>query len=569
MSLIIALGIWIYRSPLSTIYKVKYIHGADEIIIQTYRKGDVINFPEAPIKSGYNFIGWSLDQDFDEVLTQQIVVNQELTLYAQWQEKSYTLNYNGQDINITVNHQFVTSDDKLIITYNDKQTIINNPSLVGKEFVKWQIYDGNDYFDIDQLTIAEVSSTKLSLVPLFNESMISFEICGNNDYYEIQNLSHTQNITYSHTLKFDIILNENVSKSNVNITTSSGIASLNRNGTLINVKITDFSENFVININNITINEYNIDIDNNGETISYRQHHGEIINLPKLTLPGYKLLGFKDSQGRLYLDDYIVTGNLSLSAIWEEEVYTISFPKSNGMYLISLNKERLASNKVITKKYNDSIEFSITLSTAYNNSNYVVYASTQDGDVLPTSQEGNVFTFANISSDMQIVIDNVTLNTYSVSIDGTHYGDFGYGSWIFVDGENISIKDVTTNITTSAKTLIDDTNFGGWICNNSIVINCIVQDIADSQGNITINGNYSKKIAKINLIANGGVIETTEVLIVEGEDFDLPTPTKYGYTFVGWYTKLVEVNTIVDQDLSILFTEITDFQITLYAGWTK
>ena len=170
---------------------------------------------------------------------------------------------------------------------------------------------------------------------------------------------------------------------------------------------------------------------------------------------------------------------------------------------------------------------------------------------------------------MEFVVENITLNCYSITVGGTNYGEFGYGSWIYVDGDEILIKNISTNEEVKVKTLISDDNFGGWFCNNHILVNCIVQDIADDGQSINIQGNYSKKVARIKLIPNGGNLEEAEIIVVEGQELTLPIPTKFGYKFVGWFVKLIEVNTIVDESLSVRFNQIDNVYMVLYAGWTK
>ena len=174
-----------------------------------------------------------------------------------------------------------------------------------------------------------------------------------------------------------------------------------------------------------------------------------------------------------------------------------------------------------------------------------------------------------ICSDMEIIVDNINLNSYSVIVDGVNYGDYGYGSWIYVDGDEITIKNILTNEEVKISSLFDDDMFGGWICGEQILVNCIVQDVADDSSVINVEGNYSKKVAKVRLVPNGGSLEETELIIVEGQDFSFPTPIKYGYKFVGWFVKLIEVNTLVDEGLSVKFSTINEVYMVLYAGWTK
>jgi len=238
------------------------------------------------------------------------------------------------------------------------------------------------------------------------------------------------------------------------------------------------------------------------------------------------------------------------------------------MFIIKHNGELLTTNKIINKTYNETLEFEIVLSQAYSNSNIMVYALKNNTNIYPEIIDNN-YIFNNIDSNMKIIVDNVELNSYSVTIDGTYYGDFGYGSWILVSGDTIEIKNILTNQITLVKTLIVDNDFAGWLCNDKILVNCIVQDICDDNSNIEIFGNYSKRVSKIKLVFNNGINDTKELLFVEGEPFELPTPIRPGYIFVGWFEKLVEVNTVVDEELSVKFEKLTNIYTILYAGWTK
>ena len=83
------------------------------------------------------------------------------------------------------------------------------------------------------------------------------------------------------------------------------------------------------------------------------------------------------------------------------------------------------------------------------------------------------------------------------------------------------------------------------------------------------NQYYSKKIFVVTLNANGGYLENNILMFVEGDDVILPTITREGYKFAGWYIELVQKNTLVQESLSIKFTGILETSITLYAGWTK
>lgn len=569
ISITCAFGLWLYKADYSIICTVKYVHWHNEIEIQKYHKGEKINFPETPVKIGYNFVGWALDNNENKILTQEILIEHELTLYAQWEEQTYTLEYDNLETTLTHKCIFTIEDNLLKILGNGEVLEIEQPSQEGKEFVGWQITDGVEFFDINNFSFAKANSRNLKLIPIFDDIKFKFNIKGNRNEFIINNCSHNSVISQLETLSFVIILDKNVNQSNITISTTSGVLNYSYNNGEYFVNISNFEEDFSILIYNISTNKYLITFDNEGEISSHEYEHGKTIQFPQLVRAGYKLVGFKDTEGRLYTANYIITSNLYLYAIWEQETYNITLPKSNGSYYITIDNEVMSNNQSISKTYGESLSLEITLANAYNKSNFSIYALSPNGKISPIKNSEKVYTFDNIQSDMQIVIKNIILNTYSVNVDGANYGKFSYGSWIIIEDDIIIIKDAYSNQTIQINTIITDDNFRGWLCNNSTLTNCIVQDIANIEGNINIFGNYSKKVTRLQFVTNGGVLDIDEIIITEEEELLLPQPIKLGYNFAGWYTKLVEVNTVVDQNLSIKFDGITDFCMILYAGWTK
>lgn len=566
-ALIISAISFIVFSPKRELFKVEFVKGYNDILVCTYRKGEKISFPEVPSKFGYKFIGWSLEKDEEVFLTQEIVIDKEMTLYAKWEEQMYTLSYKNLNVNISLNSEFNVQEDKLKIVGINETVEITEPNKEGFRFVEWNITDGINVYRLSSFKLEQMHGTNLELVPVLKEIVVSFKI-EENEKIKIHNLSHDGKISVKDKLTFDIMLDESINKSEILVSATNGEILVDKLNGIYNVSIYNFNKDFEVSIGNIKTNSYKVFFNNQDEVEEKEFLHGENLILPSLNRNGYNLVGFKDYDGRYYFSDYIVSSDLNLFAVWEEAIYNVELPKTNGMFVINYGGEYLTTSKKISKNYNEILEFEITLSNAYNNSNIVVYATTAHGNIYPRLSN-NKYIFDYICCDMQIVVDNVELNSYEVSIDGISYGRFGYGTWLYVDGNNITIKDIVSGGETRVNTIVEDDCFSGWICNETIVVNCIVQDIADKNSKIDIKGSYSKKVARIRLVPNGGSIEELEIVIVEGEDYSLPSPTRYGYKFVGWFTKLVEVNTIVDESLSTKFEEITDVFIVLYAGWTK
>ncbi|MBQ7351773.1 MAG: InlB B-repeat-containing protein [Clostridia bacterium] len=566
LSLIFAISFAIQKSPLVATYRVEYVKDVDDVIVQTYYKGQKIVFPENPEKAGYEFVGWSLDMKGSNFVTQDMFVEEEITFYAKWVENSFVLSYNDMLYSLNSKNTIKIVDDGLMLETSTGVVFIENPNKSDCIFSDWQIKNGDNVYALKDFDFSSVDDGEtIYLVPKFESVFVNVSILANMNEYEILGLEDGL-ASIDRPLEIQLVLNESVNKSNVTITSTCGVLNFSKSGNLYNIKLSDFSKDVVIYIDNISINKYNITYNNDGEISVYSVLHGQSLEFPKFERAGFSLVGIKDSAGRYYSEEFVVKEDLSLILVWQEDVYQITLPKSNGMYVISVDDEYWTASKTIQKNYGDSVSFKISLSSAYSNSSVSVYAIS-DGNYVYPMKNDDEFVFENITSDMQVVIDGVVLNSYSVYVDGVSYGKFAYGSWIYVDDANIKIKDIESLQITNITTLVEDESFGGWRIGSEVLVNSIIQDVSNDDGLVEILGDYSKNVARVKLIANGGILDITEVVIVEGEELLLPTPTKYGYKFAGWFVKLVEVNTVVDEESSEKFEGITDFYMILYAGW--
>lgn len=75
-----------------------------------------------------------------------------------------------------------------------------------------------------------------------------------------------------------------------------------------------------------------------------------------------------------------------------------------------------------------------------------------------------------------------------------------------------------------------------------------------------------KVVHTVNFNANGGSVSTTYKQVTAGETYgDLPTPTRSGYTFDGWYTA-TNGGTKITSSTTV---DLSSDQITLYAHWSS
>ncbi len=63
-------------------------NGGSNVTSQTVENGKTATMPQDPTRSGYTFLGWFTDEDFNEVYRFTTPVTEDITIYAKWKSKS-------------------------------------------------------------------------------------------------------------------------------------------------------------------------------------------------------------------------------------------------------------------------------------------------------------------------------------------------------------------------------------------------------------------------------------------------------------------------------------------------
>ena len=389
-----------------------------------------------------------------------------------------------------------------------------------------------------------------------------------SDHYLISEINCDGSINSNEYLKFNLQLKENVNNSNIEIMSTSGDVTFTTlsNGSY-DVTISHIKNDFNVYISNITTNSYKVTIICDDDVHEQTYLHNEKLKLPNLQKTGYVLSHLIDDNGNCYYGDESISKDCTLYPVWDNAKFNLTFPVTDGTFAIMMDGKYISSNTVISANCDSVIDFQVKLSKAYCNSEIFVNL-VANGEKIELSKLNDTYSVANLLCDAMIEIGGIKLNSYEIIVDGKTYGYVNYGSMLSIVGENIVVSDYTNGSVKVIEKVFDDDNFAGWFIDDHYVMNSFVQDIAND-GMISIWGKYSKKWSLISLDTNGGDVEPKVLILVEGEEANLPTPSKDGYVFAGWFTKITEVNKLVDTTKSQKFVGITDEKMTLYAGWTK
>ena len=330
--------------------------------------------------------------------------------------------------------------------------------------------------------------------------------------------------------------------------------------------------------------------------------------------PGYMFKGWKDVSGNTVTKDTIVNDNLKLTAQWEIKKYTLTVKPNGGVW------NNQTENKTIEQEYMSTTTidnptkgstYKITFDS--NNTNATIskntieaerpfnnWKLTKDVNDVTTKLENNKFTFgtsnATIEANYRVNSNNTTLalisktghickwntksdgsgtsytsgytnysansnitlyaicsaNSYKVSLDNQGATTAGTSSVSVTYGKNIS------NITVPAKaykvTLVYDST-----------------KTEEKTVKLTFGGYYSetngKGIQYINASGSGvkaydKASNTTLYAKWNSASITLPTPSKTGNTFNGWYTQS-------SGGTKVSNTYTPTGNVTLYAHWTN
>lgn len=330
--------------------------------------------------------------------------------------------------------------------------------------------------------------------------------------------------------------------------------------------------------------------------------------------PGYMFKGWKDASGNTVTKDTVVNDNLKLTAEWEIKKYTLTVKPNGGVW------NNQTENKTIEQEYMSTTTidnptkgstYKITFDS--NNTNATIskniveaerpfsnWKLTKDVNDVTTKLENNKFTFgtsnATIEANYGVNSNNTTLaliskaghtckwNTKSNG-SGTSYSS-GYTK--YSANSNITLYAICN--ANSYKVLLDNqgattagtssvsVTYGKNISNITVPAKkykvTLVYDSTKTEEktvNLTFGGYYSEKNGKgiqyINASGSGvkaydKASNTTLYAKWNSASITLPTPSKTGYTFDGWYTQS-------SGGTKVSNTYTPAGNVTLYAHWTN
>lgn len=277
---------------------------------------------------------------------------------------------------------------------------------------------------------------------------------------------------------------------------------------------------------------FKVNFDTQGGTaVNYiSAKNGETITLPSAnssTKTGYTLQ-YWQINGKNYTpgSSYIVPiGDSAFKAVWSANTYTY-----NVKYVSSSGKS--LGTSTISAKYGETKSVSVPEKPGYTTpaSQNVIFDSVNPKTVT--------FTYPIVNYSIGYTLNNGTITGNPDSYN--------------IESATITLK----NPTRTGYTFTGWTGSNGTTPQTSVIIN------SGSTGNKSYAANWKINTYTLTYNANGGSVSPTSKSLTYGSQYGtLPTPTRTGYTFNGWYTAASGGSKVSST------TTIGANNITIYAQW--
>ncbi len=512
----------------------------------TLEDGETLSYPTEPTRSGYAFIGWFTDSSCTTRYNFTGTISDDMTLYAGWKQISFTNQYTKVEVDPT---EYTSSSDYLgLSTSGTNSSYKRYVYFVAEEAGTHYIYYANStssssykyYLYIYNLTTGSTIKSNAT-VSSTSYSSASFT-CSAGDVIVMAVYKYSSSSYYESTAYFYF--------DGFSSVTSSAVAE---------------AEDYLYS----TTSNYS-------EQVTY----GTSFTLPTPTRTGYRFLGWYNGNNKVDAGTWNYDYNLTLTPKWQEIVY----------YNVTFNNATQAVDKInVTYNYNYSgstntvVELSngdtLTYPAVPTRSGYAFAGwYTNSSCTTPYDFSGTITEDTTLYADwvsMQsstygseyLNIANYTSSSQQKSVTASSYSSYNYyyftcykdGTYtIYATWTEGDFKFNVSNVT-KGTTIISDYNLYSSQTSTSQSFTASAGDVIcvrttrySSSYNYTSNGKFY--VSGVSYPTSTAVAQCSEtsgaeysygssftVQVGYGEEFILPTITRAGYTFLGWYNGSTKV----------------------------
>ena len=528
-------------------YTIKFdVDGGSEVEPMTQDYATKLEKPEDPVKAGYEFLGWYVDEQLDEEFLFGTMPSKDITVYAGWRVIVYSIEYITDEVPLPEDAAFTyTIEDEVILPVLGKE---------GHTFVGWFIDEDCTGDPIGKIEKGMMGDKRFYAKFDINTYTIKFETFGGDKINDI-----VQEYGSEVTAPSDPVR------------TGYTFIGWYRNsdgtdefvfGTMPAENVTVYAKWQAIVYN---INYHNVEDAENTNPGTYTIEDAFILRAPVKN--GYNfdfwyLNG--DIESKITEIAKGTTGDLELYASW--------IKADNGYSIVTApNYAFISDTELKTVIGNDVTEFDFRGTfTVSPNASWRVFAEencSQPSELtLRTAtdlQEGDNFYYVLVENQITYQSEVYTLNVHRKwQYDVKFYGKDGsvIETMQLIEGESITDEMIpaASDLTGVGYRLL------GWYFDNAFEEEYAVgTDILKNQKNIDLYSEYEPIIYYITYHLDGGENAESNVAeyTVESEPLLLADPSKTDFSFDGWWLSDAYEEKITE----IQPTDLRDYN--LYAKW--
>lgn len=460
-------------------FDIVFLDYDDSVIKQNkYNYNDIINFPEDPFRKGYTFVGWD---------NSETIAKDNLVVKALYEINSYDIVYNLNGGKI--------EDAPSSYNIEEEKVIVPKPKKEGYNFIGWIQKESEELiedYEIPKDTIGDIELTA-------NYEPVTYKLIFNTNG-AIEELEPKE-------IKYDSNFGKlySVTKKGYNFISWTDKENVEVSENTIFKETNDID--IYANWNPVTYNvTYNLVGGKIEETPTSFNVESETIQIPNPIKEGYIFLGWQSNDDNTFKKDYEISkgtiGDIELTANYQPITYIINYHSSGGT-------GTMESSRI---KYNNRLNLS---KNKFTKEGYIFkgWSTEENGDVV-YADEQQIYNLSNKDND----IINLYATWEIIKLNVKYYNLF-----------DVLLKEEAVDYGSKAQApedpFIEGYTFNGW------------GEIEEPIKNDTIfKAQYSINdyVVEYNLnVGNSNDLNEIHYNI-ESESFNLPKPTRVGYTFLGW-----------------------------------
>ena len=285
-------------------------NGGSAVTNITQDYGTAVSAPADPTKEGYTFTGWYSDEELTSAYTFATMPAANITLYAKWTVNEYTITFDSDG---------GSSVDSITQAYGSAVTAPADPNRTGYTFAGW-----------NPSIPATMPAENLTLTAQWTANTYTVTFDGNGGGTPSP---------VSKAVTFDSAYGTLATVSRTGYTFNGWHDAPTGGNLVMDTTMVSTASNHILYAQ-WTINSYTVTFDSQGGSpvASQSVNYGGLVTEPtNPTRTGYTFAGWNNGASAWAFASNAVTGNLTLTAQWTINSYTVTFDSQGGSAVSSQN----------------------------------------------------------------------------------------------------------------------------------------------------------------------------------------------------------------------------------------